>query len=351
MNKNNYVVAAIAAALGSAGTFVALSQFGCGGGSTAAGGSELAVVNGDHISMDELYKHLETKQKVKVLTNNGPAEANVAESLTFQGLQDLIVNQIIIQIAKDEGVYPTEQEVLKELDYQKKLNPNFLPQLTQSGMTVDRIKQQLTLELAKEKILTKGVTVTPQEAEDFIKANPKQFTEPATADLLWVFVKSDAAKAKVDQAILAGQTFSMVATQNSEFPGARSSQGRFPQRRVDQMPVELQKLVNATVEGRPTGTWLKLSDGFAKFYVEKKTAEKPIVWTPEKKEGVRRSIAKQRGALAIDLSRRVQEKLAKSKIDVKAKQMSEMWKKAFDRFKEEQKVDVPGTTAEGGANP
>jgi parvulin-like peptidyl-prolyl isomerase len=311
---------------------------GCGSGSS--GGTVLAVVNGETITMDEFHKYLEAKPTVRVQTNSGVAEARVAESLAFQGLQDMIARQVTLQLAADEKVYPSEADINKELDFQKKLNPNFLPQLTRSGLTIERIKQSLLLNLARERLITKGVTVTMKEAEDYIAADPKQFVEPATVDMLWIFVRSESNKAQVDSALSAGQTFSIVATQFSEFPGARQQNGRFPQRQLDQLPADIQKLVNSTNEGRATA-WIKMQDGWAKFFVEKKTAEKPMDMTPEKKELVRRQLAQQRGGQAIDLGKRVLDKLVESKVEVKERSLIEAWNTAFERFKEEQKVEVP----------
>lgn len=328
------------AALGAAFTAGVLSVIAYGCGSSSSGGSVVAVVNGEAITTDDFHKYLEAKPTVRVQTGSGIAEARVAESLAFQALQDMIARQVTLQLAADEKVYPTDAEVSKELDFQKKLNPNFLPQLTRSGLTIDRIKDSLLLNLAREKLITKGVTVTMKEAEDYIAANPKAFMEPATADMLWVFVRNSANKAKVDEALKSGQTFSIVASQFSEFPGASEQGGRFPTRQVNQLPVDLQKLVASTPEGRASN-WLTMQDGSARFFIEKKSPEKPLEMTPERKELVRRQLAQQRGNQAIDLGKRVLDKLTASKVDVKERSLVEAWNTAFERFKREQKVEVP----------
>lgn len=335
-NSTTIMGTAAASALMGALGFYVLS--GCGGGNDS--GPVLATVNGETITMDDFHKYMQGKPTVRVQTANGPAEARVAESLAFQSLQDMIARQVTMQMAKDEGVYPTEAEVTKELEYQKKLTPGFLQNLTQAGLTLDRIKQSLTLNLCREKLITKGVNVTMMEAEEFIKANPKQFTDPPKASLLWAFARSEERKNQIVAALSAGQTFSVVAGQYSEVPGARQQNGRFPQENINAFPADMQKLVNATPEGRAT-EWLDMADGKAIFFVEKKTAAKPIEMTPEKKEAVRRQLAQQRGAQATDLSKRVLDKLLKSTVDVKERTLVEAWKRAFERFKEEQKVEVP----------
>jgi len=309
-------------------------------------------VNGESISIDEFHKYLEGKDTVRVRTNDGQvAEARVADSLAFQALQDMIGRQVIMQLAKDEGVYPSDADISKELDFQQKLTPGFLANLNRAGITMDRVKQNLKLTLAREKLITKGVTVTMAEAEDFIKQNPKQFTEPAKVSMLWVFVKTADKKAKVEAAINSGQTFSLVASQLSDFPMARQQNGRFigpdgnPERSIDSLDPKLRDMVNKTAEGQMTG-WLQLSDGSAKFFVEKKIPAKPLDMNNYRKEAVRRQLALQRGSQAIDLSKRVLDKLLVSKIDVKERALVEPWKAAFEKYKQEQKVDVPGGTNE-----
>jgi parvulin-like peptidyl-prolyl isomerase len=341
LKKISHFLAAIG---GAAVTFALVSLHGCGNSSGAA----LANVNGETITMDDFHEYLEAKPTVRVQTGNGTAELRVAESLAFQALQDMIARQVTLQLAKDEGAYPSEQDIMKELEFQKKLNPGLLAQATRSGITIERIKEALLLNLARENLLTKDVDVPMAEAEEYIRNNPQAFMDPATADMLWVFVKSEDAKKKVDAALASGQTFSAVADQYSEFPGAAEQRGRFPQRIVAQMQPDLRKMVEATSEGKATG-WLKLSDGHAKFFVEKKAAEKPLEMTPERKELVRRQIAQQRGGQARDLGKRVLEKLVASKVEVKERSLVEAWERAFERFKQEQKVEVPtASSAEKG---
>lgn len=339
-----------AASFVSIGVFVAAS--GCGSSSGSSGGATFAVINGESISIEDFHKYLESKSRVKVKTNDGQVvEAEVAESLAFQGLQDLIGRQIMFQLAKDEGVFPTDAEISKEVDYQQKLYPGFLTKMNQLGITMDRIKQDIRINLTREKLVTKGVTVTMAEAEDFIKQNPKRFMEPAKVSMLWVFVRTADKKAKVDQAIKSGQTFSLVAAQHSDFPLARQQSGRFvgpdgsSEREVQTLDPKLQEMVKNTPEGQLT-PWLNLTDGSARFFIEKKVPEKPLEMNNYRKEKVRRDLALARGAQAIDLNKRVLDKLLASKIDVKERSLVDAWKNAFERFKQEQKVDVPGGTGE-----
>ncbi|MCB8932158.1 MAG: SurA N-terminal domain-containing protein [Fimbriimonadaceae bacterium] len=321
---------------GIAASLAALFVAGCGRG----GGGELAVVNGEKISAEDFHKYLETKNTVTVVTPTGAVEAQVAGSLAFQALKDLVARKVLIQLAKDEGVAPTEQDVLAELEFQKKLNPNFIKERTADGTSIQDLKEGILVSLAREKLLSKGITITKDEVDKYIANNKQMFMDPALADMQWIFVKTDAAKAAVDKELATGQPFLSVAQRLSEIPNARQDQARFPERRIGQLPPELQTLVNKTDELK-VSDWLKLTDGWAKFYIQKKTPAKPINMDEPRKELVRRQLAQQRGSQAVDLNKRMSDKIKSSEIKVDDPTLKAPWDKAMEELKKASAADVP----------
>ncbi len=335
------------------GALSALSGCNKGGaGASPASGPTLLTVNGENISWEQLSQHLAKKPTIRVSTQSGVVEANVAEPLDFQALQDLIGQKVIMQLAKDENVFPTSAEVNTELEFRKRLNPTYLKSLIASGIKFETVKENLALELAREKLLTKGITVTAKEADDYIKNNPTQFMDPASADLLWVFVKAEADKAKVNSEIASGQSFAPIAARYSQYPNAAEQGGKFPQRVISQMRKELQDVIIATPIGR-VSKWLALSDGFAIFYVEKKTPAKPVTLDADKKELVRRSIARTRGEQATDLGKKVLDKIKASQIKVNDAALAELWKRAAENLAKQgnQTGGQPTTANPPSANP
>lgn len=311
-------------------------------------GGNLAVVNGDPITMQDFHAYLKTKERVRVVTSNGVQEANVADTLAFQALEELISRQVMIQLAKDEGLFPNAADVTKELEFRKTLNTNYLTALTARGLTLERIKEAITSDLCIERLLTQGVTVTPEEVEQFITENPQQFTEPALCDMLWIFVKSEEAKQNVERQLQSGQGFSTVAIQYSEAPQARQAAGRYGTRVVNQMPESVRKIAEGTAEGS-SSAWIEGDGGFAKFYVEKKTAARPMQLDATRKEYIRRELAKARGAQASDLGKRLADRLFESEQNIKIapKDLQDVWQRALDRAKEQRKVDVPSASTSG----
>ena len=310
---------------------------GCGKG----GGAGLATVNGEAISAEDFHKYLETKDTVTVLIPNAPPqELRVAGSLAFQALKDMVARKVLMQLAKDEGVAPEEKDVLAELDIRKKMNPNYVKEVTAGGMSIQRLKEDIAVGLAREKLLTKGITVSMAEVDRYLANNKEAFTEPARADMQWVFVKTEAGKAAVEKELATGQPFVSVAQRLSEYPNARQDQGRFPRNVVRELPAQMQDLVTKTAELKVTA-WLKLEDGFAKFYIQKKTPAKPINMDATRKSMVQRQLAQERGAQAVDLNKRISDKLKTSDIKVEDPSLKGPWDKAMEELKKASGNDVP----------
>lgn len=321
---------------------------GCSGGGGGGSSETVAEVNGENITMEKFHRFLELKPTVTVATGTGGAtSAQVIETLAFQAYQDLLRQKILMQIAKDEGLAPSDKDLEAELAFQKKINPNFVKQLQERGLTMGEIKESLAVDIARERLICKGVTKTTEDAKKYVREHPEEFKEPATVDMLWAVARTDATKAKIDAELRSGQGFAVVATRFSELPNA-SKDPRFPQRIVDQLPPEIKKIVSTTKD-KQSSAWLRLSDGWAKFYVDGRTAAKPIEMDDTKYERVRRDLAMREGLQANDLDSRLLEKLKASKIEVKYQLLEEPWKRAMDRMKEQSKVE--GSTAGTGSSP
>jgi len=332
--------------LGIAGIGLAAALVGCGSKSSKA----VATVNGEPISYEDFYFTLSMKPSVRVMTNQGPVEARVAERLDFQALQESILRRVTIQLAADEGVKPTDEDVRKEIEFRKNLNPNYLAQMQTNGYDLVHTKQIVLLELARERLLTKGITVTKEEAEKYIKENPKQFREPATIDLRWIVLPpqetkalEDQAKARIKKELDSGRAFAEVARNESAF---RDQENRYPIRVEAQLPPELRAAVAKVNPGQHTG-WIRIHNRWAIFEVLAKNKEKEIPMNPTRVEGVRRSLALQQGQKTNDLADRIINKLKASKdsIKVEDKGLKELWQKSFEDFLKSQK-EAAGKTGE-----
>lgn len=309
----------------------------------------VATVNGETITKEDFYAYLERKPNVRVSTNQGPVDTQLSEPLGFQALRDLVNRRILIQLAKDESVYPNDSDVKNELDYRESIQKGFMDTLQKSGLTLDQIRNEIIIDLCQFRLVTKGVTVSPDQVSEFIKANPTMFQEPPRIELLWIVVDSPKERAAVDSELKSGQTFSAVAMKYSKAPGARQNQGRFPADNYDRFPPALKKLVDATAESAYTD-WNADGARTIKFYVQKKVAAKKMDTNDNiLKERVRRQLLLQKGSKGTDLNKRLLTKLKDSKVDVTKIGLTDLWNNAFKAVKAEDVQTKSATSASSSA--
>ncbi len=336
--------------VGAVGGFLACWMFvgmsGCG-----KGVDVMAVVNGESITLDDYYKYLEFKPDVRVITQSGVAALPPEGTLGFQALQDLIGQRVTIQLAKDNNMFPSDADVTKELEFKKKLNPNYLGALTQRGYTFDMIRNSLTLDLIRERMLTKGMVVTQADVDSYVKANPKEFIEPQRADIRWILVQDKQTQKKVDQEITGGQDFSQVAKRYSAAPDVKENDARLTDKNTGgppataSLPANVQTAIK-NFKGGETTEWIPLVDGFAKFFVKQIMPERPLVMDDAKKELLRRLLAQKKGSEGRDINRQVLVKLKDSKIEVRKTAFQKPWEEAYRKFMVENKLE--GITGSNG---
>lgn len=292
----------------------------------------LATVDGTTISMADFTDYLTRMPSVEVSAQGHQMELPVVGSLGLQALKELVQQRLLLEIAKEEGVYPTDADVDKELKFRTSTNADYVRILMNQGFAMHQIQEDLRLELARNNIITKGVTVTDADAKNFIKNNPKNFTLPPSVDALWIVVRSEKAKAAVDKALASGSSFAMVAMQYSAYPNAKANGGKFPTTDLSQIGEPVKGWLTNTPLLKPTG-WHPVSGQFVNFYVQSKTPAKPMTVDSNMVESVRRQMALTKGSQTTDLNKKMVDKLKNSKIDVDVPYLAAPWKEASDRLK------------------
>lgn len=330
-------------------TGVAGCNKGGSGGSGGGDGGVVATVNGSPITNDEYLRYMMLKPSVNILTERGPATARVSPPLGFQALEDLVQQRLVVQMARDENVYPSDDQVEKEMQFRVKSDPDFVKRLTSQGLSIDMIKEAMKVEMSQFNLLTKGITVTPDAIDAYIKANPKEFVKPPSVDLIWILARSEKTKQAAEQALRSGQTFDQVALQYSEAQNAKQSQGRLPIHQIEQLPKELQAPIAATPQLKSTD-WIKAQDGWAKFYVERRAAATPVPTNSEEmREKIKRKIMLQRGSGGRELQARLQARLREAKVDVQFPGLQDSWKLFEDRMKSQNAAPSLESTVKASA--
>jgi parvulin-like peptidyl-prolyl isomerase len=294
------------------------------GSNTASVSGNLGTVNGEPITDEQFYNYLQRKPVIFAAVQGRQVQVQVADTIGIQTMRDLVQQKLLLEIAKEEGVLPSKDEVDKELALRQKQNATYISGLQHAGLSLDEIRQDILLSLASEKIETKGVTVTPDEAKKYISQNQKSFSSPAQAKLLVIVVKGDADKTKADADLKTGQSFAAVAMKYSTVPHARENGGAYPQTVIAEMPKLLQSLVASTPEDKAT-PWEKDSDNWVKFFVSSKTPAKPMAITSDLVTAVQRELAKKKSPNGPDFQRRLLSKIQSAKVDLSIPFYQESW--------------------------
>ncbi len=342
---------------------LAMVAVGCGGG---AKGGNIATVNGDAIGKDEFYKAMEMKNDATVVVNPQnlqstggqiPPQAYAGQladgNIGFETLKQLVEQRIILQLAADQGVSPTSADVNKEIENQKRDNPDQLKQLTSHGYTLDFIRKSIEVGLAQEKLVTRGIKISDKDVDDYVKATPEDplYYTPE-GDLIQYIVAADAkAKTTIDQELGTGKQFALVAAQYTSDRGAAQRNYHLYGNGVDPAPVtqiepKVLDIIKKLAEGQQSG-WYPQGPGFVKFYLERRVKPQNKTVDPIIREKLVRKLALIEGSRGINLDKQKLEKLKSAKVVVTEEALKPYW----DQYDKQLKSAATTPTASPSAAP
>jgi len=178
----------------------AITLTGCGGRRT------IVKVNGEKVKRNEFYARLE---KVPVQTPQGSQAAG------RYVMQQIISEKLVQQLAKEQGVEPTEAQINKKIDFAKKQSGNLSKALAAQGMTLDDMKKQIAIQQSAVNVITKGITISDdrvkQAYDQTLKAKNSPFIRPEQVMVSAIVTKDKATIDKAYKQLNAGQEFGTVA--------------------------------------------------------------------------------------------------------------------------------------------
>lgn len=329
---------------------------------------KVGEVNGKTITQAEYYKAME-RMTVPITQGENPVRDPatgrlVREQAGYLALRMLIDRQIVLDMAEKEKVMPTEQEIEDELQRQKK-NPAFTENMKALGYTEEDIKQEIKVQLAEFKLLTKGITVSDDEVKKAYDANIQRFTMPARVQVALILVDSPRKLEQVRAEIKKGVDFALLATQYrpadmpattnvtsvwldennqmfQQFPLLwQTLQKTAPNNVTDPLPIKL-----PTAQG-------KVTDGWVIFKVLDKK-ERQVVPLDEVKEDLRREmmLRKSKRNLALELM----QMRAQAKVTIDIPRYDQRWQEQMKQLQQVLQSHSPATGApsaplQGGATP
>ena len=290
----------------------------------------VVVVNGEEIKGGEYYHRMEYLSGVGKPMSSGVAEFPPG----FLTIEQLITERLILQLAKNKGVAPTEPEVENELKLRIADDPKLLENWINAGRTEPELRYSVRLELAQFKVSTSGINVTDQEIEQHYKANPNMYTTPKRVKLSVIVVRDPEAVVKVDAALKSGKSFSEVAKTYSE-DLTKGVGGELGNLNFMALSESVRAAIDKIKIGQTT-EWLTTSDARVKFLLQDATAAKKMELTPKLKRDVRKRLMLDKGAIKNNVAKEMFDLRAKSNIDIKDKVFAD----AYSRYMEAYKKDV-----------
>jgi parvulin-like peptidyl-prolyl isomerase len=281
MNKPKFSLIALALA-----AILVLGLTGCGGRRT------VVKINGEKFTKNDFYNRL---QKVPVQTPQGlqPAGRYV--------MQQMISEKLVQQLAKKEGVEPTEAQINRKIDYIKKESgANFSKVLAQRGMTLEDLKHQISVEQSFINVVTKGIKIPDDKVkkayEDILRKPGNPFVRPEGVMARGIIV---AKKADVDKAynlLQSGTDFGTVAMRFNDDPMIKQNQGRLrwiTKEEQDPLP----KIIKTTAFSLAPGKYSKPFLVEGRWVILKAESRRPKRITPfsEVKEIIREQLAMSEG--------------------------------------------------------
>jgi parvulin-like peptidyl-prolyl isomerase len=334
---------------------VAFGLVGCG-----RGGDVLVEFNELKITKEAYMKRMETLDAVAVRVPQGQFPAGnlrlpVASPISHQTLQRMLAELALLQAAKDEGVAPSKEDIERRKELYTKIDPNYITQRKEIGMSISDIDYYIELELARENLLKRGTPEkTLEDVEKYIKEHPDEFRRPPMVTLRYIIVTSPEEQKKVDESLMRGYTFEQAAAEFSVAPNASREKGSFPPGSgatlsrpvpINQLDPPLRKAVENTGE-RKISDWFQYGQHLCKIYVESKVPSQFVEPSSAQKELMRIQWTVREGSANNDLDRLLLKKLMDAKVKIHAPYLRKVWDALLDEVKTQAKELLPGVAPE-----
>lgn len=296
----------------------------------------VAVINGEEIKGGEYYHRMEYLTGVGMTMSGGYSEFPPG----FMTLERLISERLVLQLAKNKGVYPSDPEVENEIKQRIGDDSTFMERWMNGGGTPEDLKYLIRLELAQFKVATAGITVTDQEIDDQYKKNPAMYTTPKKVKISVILVRDDAAMAAVDADLKAKKSFAEVAKARSE-DVTKGVGGELGTISTAVLTESLRAAIDKIKIGETT-PWLNTSDGRVKFLLQDVVAPTKAPLDDKLRRSIRRRMMIDKGSFKNNIKKEMYDLRMQAKIDIKDKVFAEAYAKYMEAYKKDNNLRSGG---------
>ena len=279
------------------------------GGAQVRPDSTMVVVNGMAIKGDQYVRRMQVLPGVGRLVGGNFVQATPG----LLTLQQMINEVLIVQLARERNVFPTEAAITAAINARKAENPNLLEGLVSIGMSEDDLRQDVIISLCEFNLTTMGVTVTNQEVDQYYRDHPQRFTVPKRYTLRVIAVTTDAQQRAVDSALSAGRAFGDVAKEFSVDPSrvAGGMMGEVPEA---DLAGEARNQITRTVKGSTT-QWIQGQLARVKFLVEDIQEQQLIALDDAIRAEIRNKLLVDKGTVRNNVDQMLEQKRRTARIE------------------------------------
>lgn len=284
----------------------------------------VAIINGDEIRAAEYYRRMEFLSGVGKQVGNSFAEFPPG----FLTIEQMITERLLLQLAKEKGVLPTDAEVEAEVKLIEAEEPKTMQDWLATGQTRAEFVNVTRYTLTQFRLTTRGINITNAEVDKFYNDNPTLFTMPKQVGLRILVVNTEEAAKAADAELTAGKKFEDVVKAHS-IDLSKSTGGDFGMRAWDELSEQARKALESVQVGQ-SSTWLVNGATRVKFQVTSVIAPKKQVLDDKLRRLIRREQMLTKGRIANNITKEMADFRRRATIDIKEKSFSDSYKKFVD---------------------
>ncbi|MEQ8200331.1 MAG: peptidylprolyl isomerase [Syntrophomonadaceae bacterium] len=164
-----------------------------------ANSQAVATVDGQRIEQEELYQFM--------VRQNGP-----------QALDSLVSQKIVELEAGKRNVGVSEEEIQADLqsyyDYYGG-EEAFMQTLAASGYTLERVREDIALNIKIEKLLEPRIAISDEEMKTYFEENQADFAREEQVQASHILVDTEEKAREIEQRLANGEDFAQLARENS----------------------------------------------------------------------------------------------------------------------------------------
>lgn len=273
----------------------------------------IVTVNGQPIARSQYVKRMEVLPGVGKSIGGKFFEASPG----FLTLQQLINETLMLQLAKDKGVEPSEAQITDEIKYRTDDNPDFVKAFTMLGFTQADLRYDVKVQLSEFNLTTMGINIADAQVTKFYEDEKRaQFTLPKRHKIRVITIDTPALKKQVDDQLAAGKPFADVAMALSKDLATKYDGGLMGVVPEDNLSGTIKAIVNGMKEGQ-TSIWVpgQTAGVEIKFFLEKTWQSEVMPLDAKLKQRIRRKMMIDRGSIKNDIEKMMVNQRNNAKIE------------------------------------